>query len=270
MEYDNIHGILYTTEKSNRKNGNIINNIFIGKEEVLRVLHVEPQKGFIYLSHKNLIEKEKKEIKEKFEKSKTIENIIKILSVHTNKSMEYLYKDIIWPLYKSYDHALDALRVILNGEESIFESMVISDEIKNELINIIKSRIAPQPTKIKCIFKLICYTFNGIDDIRQSLLNGIKIGTKDIPINFKLIAIPLYECEVIAININEGLKIMESGLTEVKKNIEEKGGYFKLNLESRINGAKKEEKSIEEQIREALNNIKKKSLSKIINLNNLL
>lgn len=256
LEYDNIPGLLFTTEKSNSKKKKFNNNIFIGKEEVLRVLRVDPQKGFIDLSNKNLIEKEKKEIKEKFEKSKTIENIIKILSVHTNKSMEYLYKNIIWPLYKSYHHALDALKYILNGDENIFENMIISDEIKNELISIIKSRLAPQPIKIKSVFKLICYTFNGIDDIRQSLLNGKKIGTKDIPINFKLITPPLYECEIISINKNEGFKIMESGLTEVKKNIEEKGGYFKLIVEPRIIGEKEEEKSIEEQIREALKNKK--------------
>ena len=137
LEYDNIKGILFTYEKSNSKRKKIVNNnIPMGKELIVRVLRIDSQKGFIDLSNKNLKEEEKKEITQKFGKSKAVEGIIKILSVHTNKSMEFLYKNIIWPLYKTYQHALDALKCLLNGDTHIFENLKISDEIKNELINI--------------------------------------------------------------------------------------------------------------------------------------
>ena len=59
--------------------------------------------------------------KQKFEKSKAVEGIIKKLSLITNKSMDYLYKNIIWPLYKIYEHAYDALKVLLNGDDQILE-----------------------------------------------------------------------------------------------------------------------------------------------------
>ena len=251
LEYDNIKGILFTYEKSNNKRKKIVNNnIPIGKELIVRVLRIDTQKGFIDLSNKNIKEDEKKEITQKFGKSKAVEGIIKILSVHTNKSMEFLYKNIIWHLYKTYQHALDALKCLLNGDTHIFENLKISDEIKNELINIVKKRLVPEPIKIRSIFRLTCYTFNGIDDIRNTLLNGEKIGTKDIPIKFRLVTPPLYECEVITINKNEGFKIIESGLNEVKKNIKEKGGSFKLIIKPIIIG--ENAKNIEEQIKEAL------------------
>ena len=253
LEYDNIKGILFTYEKSNSKRKKIVNNnIPIGKELIVRILRIDSQKGFIDLSNKNIKEEEKKEITQKFGKSKAVEGIIKILSVHTNKSMEFLYKNIIWPLYKTYQHALDALKCLLNGDTHIFENLKISDSIKNELINILKKRLVPEPIKIRSIFRLTCYTFNGIDDIRNTLLNGEKIGTKDIPIKFRLVTPPLYECEVITINKNEGFKIIQSGLNEVKKSIKEKGGSFKLKIKPIIIG--ENAKNIEEQIKEALNN----------------
>ena len=41
--------------------------------------------------------------------------------------MEYLYKNIIWPLYKTHQHAYDALKDLLNGEEHILERLKIAD-----------------------------------------------------------------------------------------------------------------------------------------------
>ena len=45
--------------------------------------------------------------------------------------MEFLYKKIIWPLYKQYEHAYDAFQLYLNGDDTIFDNFKINDNIKN-------------------------------------------------------------------------------------------------------------------------------------------
>lgn len=234
------------------KRVNYINRLLsVGKEEVLRVLRVDTQKGFIDLSKKQVKADEVDECKKKFGKSKAVEGIVKLLAVHTKKPMDYLYKNIIWPLYKKYDHAYDALKLILNGDETIFEYIKITDEIKEELIKILKVRLVPQPVKIRSDFKLTCYTFEGIDAIKESLLNGEKKGTKSIPIKFRVIGSPLYECSVSTINKKEGIDVMNSALQEVKKSIEAKGGNFLLETNPEVLG--ENEKSVGEQLKEASN-----------------
>ena len=132
------------------KRVNFINRLLsVGKEEVLRVLRVDTQKGFIDLSKKQVKTDEIDECKKKFGKSKAVEGIVKLLSVHTKKSMEYLYKNLIWPLYKTHEHAYDALKSILNGDDKILEGLKITDDIKEELIKILKVRLVPQPVKIR-------------------------------------------------------------------------------------------------------------------------
>ena len=132
------------------KRVNFINRLLsVGKEEVLRVLRVDTQKGFIDLSKKQVKADEIDECKKKFGKSKAVEGIVKLLAVHTKKSMEYLYKNLIWPLYKTHEHAYDALKSVLNGDDKIFEGLKISDDIKEELIKILKVRLVPQPFKIR-------------------------------------------------------------------------------------------------------------------------
>ena len=234
------------------KRVNFINRLLsVGKEEVLRVLRVDTQKGFIDLSKKQVKTDEIDECKKKFGKSKAVEGIVKLLSVHTKKSMEYLYKNLIWPLYKTHEHAYDALKSILNGDDKILEGLKITDDIKEELIKILKVRLVPQPVKIRSDFKLTCYTFEGIEAIKESLLSGEKKGTETIPIKFRVIGSPLYECSISTINKKEGIEVMNAALQEVKKTIEAKGGNFLLETNPEVLG--ENEKSVGEQLKEARN-----------------
>ena len=251
LEYDNIRGMLFSGEIT-LKRVNFLNRLLsVGKEEVLRVLRVDTQKGFIDLSKKQVKPNEIEECKHKFGKSKAVEGIVKKLSVNTKKSMEYLYKNIIWPLYKTHQHAYDALKALLNGDEHILEGLKITDEIKEELMKILKEKLVAQPVKIKSDFKLTCYSFEGVEAIKVSLLKGEKKGTESIPIKFRIIGSPLYECSVTTINKREGIEVMKTALEEVKKNIEEKGGKFLLETNPTVLG--ENEKSIAEQMKDAAN-----------------
>ena len=127
-----------------------------------------------------------------------------------------------------------------------------NDNIKNSITQIIKSKLIPQPIKIRSIFELTCFTFDGIDAIKQSLLNGEKKGTENIPIKFRYLRSPLYECSVETYNKNEELNVMNIVLKEVEKSIEDKGGNYSLKVKpEEVEG---KEKSIEEQIKECSNN----------------
>ena len=234
------------------KRVNYINRLLsVGKEEVLRVLRVDTQKGFIDLSKKQVKTDEIEECKKKFGKSKAVEGIVKLLSVHTKKSMESLYKTIIWPLYKKHEHAYDALKSLLNGDDKVLEGLKITDEVKEELMKILKVRLVAQPVKIRSAFKLSCYMFDGIDAIKESLLNGEKKGNEHIPIKFRVIGSPLYECTISTINKNEGIEVMNEALQEVKKSIEAKGGNFLIDINPMVLG--ENEKSIGEQMKEGKN-----------------
>lgn len=141
--------MLFSGEITLKRVNQINRYLSVGKDEVLRVLRVDKVKGFIDLSKKQVKPDEIEEIKKKFAKSKKVEEIVKELSVHTQKSMEYLYKNIIWPLYKTHDHALDALNLLLNGDSKILENSKITDEIKEELMKILKKKISTKACKNK-------------------------------------------------------------------------------------------------------------------------
>ena len=115
------------------KRVNYINRILsIGKEEVLRVLTVDAKKGFIDLCKKDVKADEIDMCKIRYGKSKQVENIVKILAGHMNSTMEFIYKKMIWPLYKTHEHALDALKEILDGNYAIYCTSWDANDIKNK------------------------------------------------------------------------------------------------------------------------------------------
>lgn len=252
LEYDGIRGLLFSGEITLKRINHINRVLSVGKDEVLRVFNIDEKKGFIDLSKKQVKPDEVDQCKIKFAKSKIVEQIVKLLArTKDNKGMEMIYKKLIWPLYKTHKHALDALKEVLAGDDSILEGLKITDDIKEDLKKILKEKLVAQPVKIRSDFKLTCYTFEGIEAIKEALSNGEKKGTPEIPIKFRIIGSPLYECSINTINKKEGFEIMTQALDEVRKTIIAKNGNFLLETNPQVIG--EDEKTMSEQLNEAKN-----------------
>ena len=166
-----------------------------------------------------------------------IDGIIKLLSIKTKKPLLYLYENIVWPLYKMSKNPYILFELILTESKKL-KKINLDYDIYEELIKIINFRMAQKSLKIKSYFKLTCFNFYGIDAIKESLLNGEKKGTQNIPIKFKIVASPIYECCINTTIDNqlEAIGIMDEALLEVKNTITMKGGDY--SFESKFIGKK--------------------------------
>ena len=242
--------MLYSSEISRRRVNFINRLVKEGKEEVLRVLRVDTKNNYIDLSKKSVKAEEIEECKEKYQKSKTVHGIMRELAVKTGKNIESLYKLFCWPLYKEYGHAYFAFKKILTDENEV--KINLDDDLKKDLLDILKQRMVTQPVKIRSDFILKCLKFEGIDAIKYSLLEGEKQSTPEINIKFKVIGSPLYECTVVTINKNEGIKVMKEALKVVKNCIEKKGGSFILQRNPTVL-----DEGTEKNIKEQMDSLKK-------------
>jgi len=84
-----------------------------GREEVLRVIRVDTQQGYIDLSKKNVQSEEIEDFKEKYYRSKKVHEIMKILASKVKQELEKVYSQIAWPLYKIFGHAYVAFKEAL-------------------------------------------------------------------------------------------------------------------------------------------------------------
>jgi translation initiation factor 2 subunit 1 len=191
---------------------------------------------------------EVEQFKEKYAKSKAVHVIMKILSKKCNIPIDKLYKEITWPLYKKYEHAYDAFKLALNKFEEVFKDIKMTEPVKKELMEILRQRMKPKPVNIKSDFIVRCDEFEGIDAIKFALMEGEKKSTKNIPIKFKIISSPLYECSIETINKKEGLDVMGEALKEVERVILEKKGKFYLQSNPTVSGESEKSENMKNEI----------------------
>jgi translation initiation factor 2 subunit 1 len=113
LEYDNIDGMILLSELSRRRIRSIQKLIRIGRNEVVVVLRVDKEKGYIDLSKRRVSAEDIVKCEERYNKSKSVHSIMRHVAEKTKTPIEMLYQDIGWPLNKKYGHANDAFKIAI-------------------------------------------------------------------------------------------------------------------------------------------------------------
>lgn len=91
-----------------------------------------------------------------------------------NVKLTDLYEKFGWDLYDKFgfDHAFDAFKLCLTEPDMVLGKLNISKPEREALLAHIHKKMAASPVKLRCRFNLKCFTFEGIDAIRESLLEA--------------------------------------------------------------------------------------------------
>ncbi|KAI0915880.1 hypothetical protein AcW1_009287 [Taiwanofungus camphoratus] len=222
LEYDNIEGMILLSELSRRRIRSIQKLIRVGRNEVVVVLRVDKEKGYIDLSKRRVSPEDIAKCEERYMKSKTVASIMrhvasKLPSVNADGSestkkdvdgeeksvasgsneeqrLEQLCEQIAWPLGRKYGHPYDAFKLALTEQEAVFSSLPAPTppSTLSILMSTIARRLTPQPIKLRADIELTCYTPAGIDAIKRALRAGERESNEAVPIKAKLVAPPLY------------------------------------------------------------------------------
>ncbi len=111
LEYDNIDGMILLSELSRRRIRSIQKLIRVGRNEVVVVLRVDKEKGYIDLSKRRVSAEDVVKCEERYNKGKMVASIMRHVAEKTKTPMEELYSSIGWPLNKKYGNALDAFKM---------------------------------------------------------------------------------------------------------------------------------------------------------------
>jgi translation initiation factor 2 subunit 1 len=99
----------------------------------------------------------------------------------------------------------------------------IDPQIKADILMYIKRKLAPQPVKIRSDIEVTCFTYEGIDAIKESLLMGERVGTKDSAIKIKLIAPPMYVMTCMTLDKDFGINLLNQATEVIGESIRSKG-----------------------------------------------
>eukprot|EP01041_Mallomonas_annulata_P004706 gene4706-9326_t len=231
VEYDNIQGMILLSELSRRRIRSIAKLIRVGRSEVVMVLRVDQEKGYIDLSKRRVAPEDVVKCEDRYNKAKAVHSVLRHVAATFDLSLESLYKSIGWPLYRKYGHAYDAFKLALaDSEDDIFEGLEIEENVKTALTTYIKRRLAPQPVKIRADIEVTCFTYEGIDAIKEALLEGEHSGGEDATVKIKLIAPPMYVMTCMTLDKELGIEALNKSIESITTCIRAKGGSLDVKM----------------------------------------
>lgn len=236
MEYNGIEGMILLSELSRRRIRSVTKLIRVGRAEVVVVLRVDKEKGYIDLSKRRVSQEDVKKMEDKYYKSKTVHSIMKHVAETQNLRLQDLYEQFCWPLYKQWGHAFDAFKLALQEPDKIFGNHLPPGPLRDVVLANIQHRLTPRQVRIRADIELTCFAYDGIDSVKAALkcgfaasvkastdANGATVG-EDIPVAIQLVAPPHYVMHVSCLEQDKGIEILNNAIALIQAKITELHG----------------------------------------------
>ncbi|CAF0821749.1 unnamed protein product [Didymodactylos carnosus] len=240
LEYNNIEGMILLTELSRRRIRSINKLIRVGRNEVVVVVRVDRDKGYIDLSKRRVSPEDISKCEEKFVRGKTVNSILRhtaeVLEIKTNEEFEELYEKTAWyydDKYKRVGACYDVFARAVSDEVEL-DDCKVDAHTKEILIANIRRRLTPQAVKCRADIEVACYGYEGVDAVKAALKEGLKMSTEEMPVKINLIAPPLYVITSTCLDRKDGLGALERVIEQIKLGIEQYRGIFKVKMAPKV------------------------------------
>merc|ERR1712096_564603 len=240
LEYNNIEGMILLSELSRRRIRSINKLIRVGRTEPVVVIRVDKDKGYIDLSKRRVSKEDIEKCTEKYSKAKAVNSIVRhvaeILGFKSNEELEDLYRKTAWffeTKCKKQGTAYDYFKQSV-ADPSLLNDLGLDENTKQVLVENIQRKLTQQAVKIRADFECSCFTYEGIDAVKDALRAGIAVGNPEIPIRINLIAPPVYVMTCSTPERTEGLALLNEGYKVVEEKIKSSGGNFAIQMAPKV------------------------------------
>ncbi|KAI0890439.1 translation initiation factor 2, alpha subunit [Annulohypoxylon maeteangense] len=231
LEYDNIDGMILLSELSRRRIRSIQKLIRVGRNEVVVVLRVDKEKGYIDLSKRRVSPEDIVKCEERYNKSKMVHSIMRHVAEKTLVPIETLYESIGWPLNKKYGHSIDAFKLSITNPDVWSDITFPSEAVAEELKSYIGKRLTPQPTKVRADIEVTCFEYDGIDAVKAALRTAEAQNTAEIQVKVRLVSPPLYVLTSTCLDKSIGIQRLEEAIVDIRSSITSAGGQLVVKME---------------------------------------
>lgn len=225
-EYDDVQGFLHISEIAPGWIRSVSKFVRDGEKKVLLVKKVNPDRGDIDLSLKQVSNDQKKQkLKEvkKFEKGKTLLQNLKEKAKLGDPDIEKLEDK----LYSKYDSVYDAfIEIGRNGVGSVKDLKIPKKTAA--AIEEICSKIKLPSVEIRGIMEITNSKSDGVEIIKKTLLDATK---KDSTIDITYIGAPKYRLSITSEDFKSAEKSLKPVISEIQSSIEKKKGTFSFTRE---------------------------------------
>ncbi len=220
-EYEDKEGMVHISEVAPGWVKDIRDHVKKGQKVVCKVLSVNPKRGHIDLSIKDVTERQKKEKWQQWKSELRAFKWLEIAGEKAGLSKEELVK-VGKRLIKEYDTIYEAF------EEAAFEGYevlvpITGEELAKAMAELARENIKPPKVKVRGYFELRSLAPDGIERIKKALMEAYK-AAKNAKVLVEYIGAPKYRIVVEAEDYKVAEKTLKDAVNRVLKTIKKLGG----------------------------------------------
>lgn len=259
LEYDNQEGMMLLSELSKRRIRSVAKLLRVGRTEICLVLRVDKDKGYVDLSKRRVEPEDASAKEEQFARAKAVHGIMRHVAQTHEIPVNELSAKASWPLYAKYTDAFEAYKKHINQELDLWKELdfsqpgqdlsSLSDKIKEDIELNLKRRLIQQTVRLRAKVEVSCSEYEGIDAVKEALLEGMKASKEDCEVKINLVAHPLFVLTCTCREKALGMSTLDSAMELIEKAIGERKGEFAIKAKPEIMGQdeKAEEVSSDEE-----------------------
>ena len=230
-EYPKKEGFIHIAEIATGWVKRIRNHIKEKQKVVCKVMHVDTGKNHIDLSLKRVNEHQKRDKIQEWKNSQKSEKLLEMVAKRIGKTVEQCHKEFAGDLIKRYGTLYAAFEESAYDHESLKKEGFNGDWL-NTFEEVAKTNISIPFVDIKGYLNVTSWLPDGVNHIRDALLNAEKSEYEDVQIQVKYIGAPQYIITVRAPDYKIAEEEMKKAVEKIKENIKKYNGECEFHRKS--------------------------------------
>ncbi len=220
-EYENKEGLVHISEVAPGWIKDIRDYVKKGQKVVCKVLDVNPKRGHIDLSIKDVNERQRKEKVLQWKNEMKAFKWLEIAGEKAGVNRDELIK-VGKKLIRKFDTVYGAFEeVAFEGYEVI--SKLVGESLAKAMAEIAQENIKPPKVKVRGYFELRSNAPDGVERIKKALMEAYK-HAKDVEMKLEYVGAPRYRIIVEAEDYKIAEKALKKITNAVLKTIKKLGG----------------------------------------------
>ena len=222
-EYPRKEGFIHIAEIATGWVKRIRNHIKEKQKVVCKVMHVDRAKDHVDLSLKRVNEHQKREKIQLWKNSQKAEKLLEMVAKQIGKTVEQCYKEFANDLTKKYVTLYAAFEEAAYDVETLKNDGFKGDWLK-DFEEVARSNISIPFVDIKGYLSVTSWLPDGVDYIRNVLLEAENSEYEDVEIQIKYVGAPKYMITIKAPDYKIAEEEMKKAVEKIKENIKKYNG----------------------------------------------
>ncbi len=221
-EYEGREGLVHISEVAPGWIKDIRDHVKKGQKVVCKVLDINPKRGHIDLSIKDVNERQRREKLQEWKSEQRAFKWLEIAGENAGVSFEELEK-IGKKLIKKYDSIYGVFEEIAyEGYEVI--SKITGEKLAKAMAELAREHIKPSRVKVRGFFELKSFAGDGVERIKKALEVIRKYSEDDVNVEVEYVGAPKYRVVVESEDYKTAENVLKKVVSDVTKAMKKLGG----------------------------------------------